>query len=150
MIQCNQLSYQYPGTKPLVFPDMDVPQGAIVLVSGPSGCGKSTLLALIAALVPPAGGELVVAGQALQSLSTVAADAWRATQVGFLPQKLHLSSALSVQHNLRMAQWAAGQPQDDAAIASALRALGVDALAARMPAQLSGGQAQRVALARAV
>lgn len=150
MIQSHKLCYQYPGGTPLTFPDMDVPQGASVLVSGPSGCGKSTLLALIAALVLPTTGELTVAGQALHTLNTVAADAWRASHVGFLPQKLHLSAALSVQDNLRMAQWAAGQPQDDRAIATALVALGVDAFAARKPAQLSGGQAQRVALARAV
>lgn len=150
MIQSQQLRYQYPGAPPLVFPDMDVPQGSVVLVSGTSGCGKSTLLALIAALVPPAAGELVVAGQALHTLTAVAADAWRATKVGFLPQRLHLSAALNVQDNLRMAQWAAGQPQDDRAIAAALAALGVDAFAQRKPAQLSGGQAQRVALARAV
>ena len=49
-----------------------------------------------------------------------------------------------------MAQWAAGQAQDDKRIIEALAALGVQDLAARKPAQLSGGQAQRVALARAV
>lgn len=150
MIQSHTLSYQYPGGTTLTFPDMDVPQGATVLVSGPSGCGKSTLLALIAALVPPASGTLVVAGRELPSLNRLAADAWRARTIGFLPQKLHLSSALTVLENLRMAQWAAGVPQDDSAIGTALNALGVSALSARKPSQLSGGQAQRVALARAV
>jgi putative ABC transport system ATP-binding protein len=150
LIQTQSLSYCYPGGTPLVFPDVDVPQAAVLLLSGPSGCGKSTWLALVAALVAPTAGHITVAGQPLQTLKKAAADAWRARAIGFLPQKLHLSAALSVEQNLAMAQWAAGTPQDDARIHTALRALGVLELANRLPAQLSGGQAQRVALARAV
>lgn len=150
MIQTRQLSYRYPGGPTLTFPDVDVPQGAVLLLSGPSGCGKSTWLALVAGLVAPTSGELTVADQPLAALKNVAVDAWRAGAIGFLPQKLHLSEALTVQQNLAMAQWAAGQPEDPARIAAALNALGVQDLARRKPAQLSGGQAQRVALARAV
>lgn len=150
MIRTHQLTYCYPAAETLVFPDVDVPQGSVLLLSGPSGCGKSTWLALVAALVAPASGTLTVAGQSLDALKNIAADAWRARTIGFLPQKLHLSAALSVQHNLAMAQWAAGVAQDDARIAAALQALGVQDLAGRKPAQLSGGQAQRVALARTV
>ncbi len=133
-----------------MFPDIDVAQGEVLLLSGPSGCGKSTWLALVAALVAPAGGQVTVAGQILQSLQGAAADAWRARTIGFLPQKLHLSAALTVQQNLAMAQWAAGVAQDDARSAAALQSLGVQSLSKRLPSQLSGGQAQRVALARAV
>jgi len=150
LIQSTQLSYCYPGGVPLHFPDVDVQQGGVVLLTGPSGCGKSTWLALVAGLVQAATGNLTVAGQALANLSGAAADAWRAKTIGFLPQKLHLSAALTVAQNLAMAQWAAGQAQDDARVRGALDALGVADLAHRKPAQLSGGQAQRVALARAV
>ena len=94
-----------------------------------------------------APGELPTAGQVLAGAAT---DRWRARSIGFLPQKLHLSAALSVHDNLALAQWAAGQAEDAGRIAGALAALGVGELAQRKPAQLSGGQAQRVALARAV
>ena len=150
MICTRSLRYAYPGGATLVFPDVDVAQGAVLLLSGPSGCGKSTWLALVAALVRPTAGSLVVAGQTLDTIKSVAADAWRAGAIGFLPQRLHLSAALSVYQNMAMAQWAAGQPQDAARIHAALQALGVQDLAQRKPGQLSGGQAQRVALARAV
>lgn len=153
MIQTRGLAYRYPGADAgdvLHFPDVDVAQGSVLLLSGPSGCGKSTWLALVAGLVMPTAGTLEVAGQRLDALPSVAADAWRARAIGFLPQKLHLSAALTVQQNLAMAQWAAGQPEDASAIATTLAALGVAELARRLPAQLSGGQAQRVALARAV
>jgi len=150
MIRTQGLCYQYPNGPLLAFPDVEVRQGAVLLLSGPSGCGKSTWLALVAALVAPTAGALVVAEQPLDALKSVAADAWRARAIGFLPQKLHLSAALSVQQNLAMAQWAAGQHEDASRIHAALHALGVSDLASRKPGQLSGGQAQRVALARAV
>lgn len=150
MICTRSLRYAYPGGATLVFPDVDVAQGAVLLLSGPSGCGKSTWLALVAALVRPTAGSLTVAGQTLDTIKSVAADAWRAGAIGFLPQGLHLSAALSVYQNMAMAQWAAGQPEDASRIHAALQALGVQDLAQRKPGQLSGGQAQRVALARAV
>jgi putative ABC transport system ATP-binding protein len=150
MIQTHQLTLQYPQGPTLAFPDVDVAQGAVVLLSGPSGCGKSSWLSLVAGLVAPTSGSLHVAGQNLSELRGAASDAWRAKTIGFLPQKLHLSAALSVRHNLDLAQWASGQSANEARVRAALQALGVLDLADRKPGQLSGGQAQRVALARAV
>jgi putative ABC transport system ATP-binding protein len=147
MIRTQGLAYAYPGGPTLRFDDVTVPQGGVLLLKGPSGAGKSTWLALAAGLVAPSQGQIEVAGQALTG---AAPDRWRARSIGFLPQKLHLSAALSVQDNLALAQWAAGQPEDAGRIGQALAALGVAELARRKPAQLSGGQAQRVALARAV
>lgn len=150
MIQTRQLAYRYGAGPELRFPDLDLPQGGVVLLKGPSGCGKSTWLALAAGLLRPAGGSIVVAGQNLAALQQLGTDAWRARAIGFLPQKLHLSEALTVAANLALAQWAAGVADDPAVVARALQALGLADLAARRPSQLSGGQAQRVALARAV
>lgn len=150
MISSRALQYRYPQGPVLAFPDVAVPQGGVLLLRGRSGAGKSTWLSLVAGLLAPSAGELVVAGQSLPDLTPVQRDAWRARHVGFLPQKLHLSPALSVAGNLGLAYYAAGLPEDGVAIQAALAALGVAELAARRPAQLSGGQAQRVALARAV
>jgi len=150
MIKTSALQFAYPGAAPLHFPDVDVPQGVTLLLRGPSGSGKSTWLALVAALVPPTAGSLEVAGQNLTALGRVQADAWRARTLGFLPQKLHMSVALTVAQNLGLAFWAAGVAQDRRRVDAALAAVGVAELADRLPEQLSGGQAQRVALARAV
>ena len=103
MIQTRGLCYRYPGGGELRFPDVEVPHGAVLLLSGPSGSGKSTWLALVAALVAPSAGTLYVADQAMGDLRGATADAWRAAHIGFLPQKLHLSAALTVQQNLAMA-----------------------------------------------
>ena len=150
MIGTTALTYRYAQGPALQFPDVAVPQGGVVLLRGASGAGKSTWLALVAGLLVPSSGAITVAGQPLADLKKSALDVWRAQTIGFLPQKLHLSAALTVHDNLAMAQWAAGQPQREAPIADALAALGVLDLAGRKPSQLSGGQAQRVALARAV
>lgn len=150
MIRTRALSYAHPGGPVLAFPDVEVAQGGVLLLRGRSGAGKSTWLALAAGLLTAGAGEIEVAGQALGALSARQRDAWRARHVGFLPQKLHLSEALTVAGNLELVYFAAGLPVDRAAIEAALLALGVAGLARRRPTQLSGGQAQRVALARAV
>nr|WP_315430785.1 ATP-binding cassette domain-containing protein [uncultured Albidiferax sp.] len=150
MIRTTGLAYGYAQAPEISFPDIDVAQGGVLLLKGPSGAGKSTWLALAAGLLRPSRGQIVVAGQDLTALKKVAADAWRAGAIGFLPQKLHLSEALTVAGNLAMAQWAAGVPDDPNAVQRTLEALDLVALAGRKPSQLSGGQAQRVALARAV
>jgi len=150
MIRTRGLAHAYPGAALRRFPDVDVRQGGTLLVRGRSGSGKSTWLSLVAGLRGTATGDLFVAGLQIGTQRGAEIDAWRARSIGFLPQKLHLSSALTVADNLALAYFAAGRPRDDAAIARALEHLGVADLAARRPHQLSGGQAQRVALARAV
>ncbi len=150
MIATRALRYQYLSGSPLAFADLDLSQGSTLLLRGNSGSGKSTWLALVAGLLTATGGSVVVAGQNLGDLKGRARDAWRARNLGFLPQKLHLSDALTVVDNLGLAYFAADLPRSDAAIDDALNALGLQGLGARRPSQLSGGQAQRVALARAV
>jgi putative ABC transport system ATP-binding protein len=150
VIETRALRYDYPSGPSLCFHDVDVPQGATLLLRGNSGAGKSTWLALVAGLLTPTAGEVVVAGQALSRLTRTGRDAWRARHLGFLPQKLHLSDALSVERNLALAFYAAGEREDRAAVRRALDLLGVGDLAGRRPLQLSGGQAQRVALARSI
>jgi len=134
----------------LRFVDMEAVQGAQVLLRGPSGSGKSTLLALIAGLLTPCAGRVVVAGTDVGALPRGERDAWRGRTLGFVPQRLHLSESLSVAQNLALPYVACGAPVDNARISSLLDRLGLAALHARRPHELSVGQAQRVALARAL
>lgn len=139
------------GSSPaLRFADVAVAQGAQVLLRGPSGSGKSTLLALIAGLLTPRAGQVVVAGTDVGALPRGARDAWRGATLGFMPQRLHLSESLTVGQNLALPFVACGAAVDEARIAVLLERLGLAALAARRPHELSVGQAQRVALARAL
>jgi len=150
VIRTRNLRHVFPAGSELHFADVVVPQGGTLLLRGPSGSGKSTWLALAAGLLTQTAGELLVAGQAVAALPGGERDRWRSRTLGFLPQKLFLSEALTVADNLALAFFAAGLPRNDAAIAQRLAALGLQTLAGRTPSQLSGGQAQRVALARAL
>ena len=150
MIQTEGLCFAYPRSEPLRFADVSVAQGGTLLLRGPSGSGKSTWLALASGLLTPTAGDVVVGGQSVGGLPPAARDAWRARHIGFLPQKLHLSDALSVADNLGLVFFASGLPVDRAAVERALQWLDIGSLSARKPSQLSGGQAQRVALARAL
>lgn len=150
MIHTHDLKFAYAQGPTLRFPDVSVPQGGTLLLRGASGCGKSTWLALVAGLLTPSDGGVAVAGQPLGALQPAQRDAWRARSVGFLPQRMHLSEALSLRDNLALAYFAAGLPVDQRTVNDTLASLGLGALAGRRPSQLSGGQAQRIALARAL
>jgi putative ABC transport system ATP-binding protein len=139
------------GSSPaLRFADVQAAQGERVLLRGPSGSGKSTLLALIAGLLTPSAGRVEVAGADVGAMARGARDAWRGATLGFVPQRLHLSESLTVAENLALPFVAGGLAVDHARIAALLDRLGLGALGARRPHELSVGQAQRVALARAL
>jgi putative ABC transport system ATP-binding protein len=151
MLAWQGLSYRYAGAlEAISYADFELAPGQHLLLRGASGSGKSTLLALLSGLLRVQQGELTVAGTSLSALSPRALDAWRGTTLGVVPQRLHLSEALTVAENLALPALAAGQGADDARAAELLTALGIDPLAHRRPHQLSVGQAQRVALARAL
>lgn len=141
------LQFAYRGGQPIRFPDLRLEQGRHLLLRGPSGSGKSTWLAMVAGLCAPSQGQLVVAGRAMDGRVP---DAWRATHVAVLPQRLHLSDAFDVRGNLALVDRAAGRAVRQEAIDQVLERLGLQGLVRRRPSQLSGGQAQRVALARAL
>lgn len=150
MIAWTGLRHRYALGSALAFDDLTLPAGQHLLLRGASGSGKSTLLALIAALMRPSGGEITVNGTALHALTARQSDAWRGANLGFVPQRLHLSAALTVADNLALPFIAAGLKPDAARAADLLKRLGLSELAQRLPHQLSVGQAQRVALARAL
>ena len=134
----------------LRFADFEAEQGAQILLRGPSGSGKSTLLALIAGLLTPRAGRVIVGGTDVGTLPRGQRDAWRGQALGFVPQRLHLSESLTVAENLALPFIACGAAVDNTRVGSLLERLGLTALSARRPYELSVGQAQRVALARAL
>lgn len=150
MIDVRGLEHRYAGTPVLSVPRWEVGRGERWLLLGASGSGKTTLLHILAGLVSPSAGAVSVDGANLNKLSNAERDRWRGANVGIVLQALHLVAHLSVRDNLRLAQYLAHAPQDDARVDDALEALGVRDKRERRPAQLSQGERQRVALARAV
>ena len=151
MLAWQGLSHRYDGAERAIrYADFGLGAGRHLLLRGASGSGKSTLLALLAGLLRVQQGALEVAGTDLAGLSPRALDAWRGATLGVVPQRLHLSDALTVAENLALPALAAGQGADPERAAELLAALDIAELAGRRPHQLSVGQAQRVALARAL
>jgi putative ABC transport system ATP-binding protein len=144
------LEHRYGSSRVLGLPEWTVAAGARCLVLGPSGSGKSTLLHILAGLLKPSTGSVSVFNEDLSFLKGSDLDRWRGRNVGIVLQALHLVSHLTVRANIRLAQYLARLPQDDAAVDRALGALGVADKAARRPDELSQGEQQRVAVARAV
>jgi len=150
MVLVENLEQRYGNDVALRVPRWQVEAAEQWLVTGPSGCGKSTLLHVLAGLLRPSAGRIVAFGQDLTALEPAQADRWRGATVGIVLQTLHLVAHLTVRANLRLAQYLARMPQDDAAIDEALSTLGVADKAARRARELSQGERQRVAIARAV
>jgi putative ABC transport system ATP-binding protein len=124
-------------------------EGEHHLLLGPSGSGKTTLLSLIAGLLTPDAGRVLVAGVDMGSAPPAARDALRRARIGIVFQTTRLIGALSVAGNLALAQRLAGRP-DASLVSRVLERLGIAHLAAARPRQLSQGEAQRAAIARAV
>jgi putative ABC transport system ATP-binding protein len=149
MLELRQLAKSFGDTP--VFRDvhLDLARGEFVALLGDSGVGKSTLLNCIAGLEPPDGGTLRLDGQDVPALPEDARARLRRAKLGFVFQAFHVLPHLSVTENVALPLLLLGRP-DAARVQSVLNAVGLGELAARMPAQLSGGQLQRVAIARAV
>jgi putative ABC transport system ATP-binding protein len=126
--------------------------GEFVALLGESGVGKSTLLNCIAGLDSADSGRIVVAGAELASLGEAGRARLRRRHLGFVFQAFHVLPHLNVADNVALPLLLLGQSGDktQARVSALLDAVGLGLLAARMPAQLSGGQLQRVAIARAV
>lgn len=152
MLQITNLSYRYPASRkaPLCFPAFSLARGENAILFGPSGSGKSTLLHLLAAILPPQDGALLINGLDLASLPRRAADAWRGRHIGFLTRKPMLVASLSVWENLLLPAYASRQAIDIARAEGLLRSLELADQARAMPHQLTPGQKQRAALARAL
>ncbi|HSR27474.1 MAG TPA: ABC transporter ATP-binding protein, partial [Actinomycetes bacterium] len=123
-----------------------VPAGRVVALLGPSGCGKTTLLRCIAGLERPDAGQVRLDGRDLSAPGAFVAPERR--RIGMVFQDGALFSHRTVLGNVN---YGVGRGADrDERARRALRLVGLDDKAERMPGTLSGGEQQRVALARAL
>ncbi|SFO76539.1 ATP-binding cassette, subfamily C, CydD [Actinomadura madurae] len=151
-IVLEEVTVRYPGSERAALErvSLRIAAGERVAVTGPSGAGKSTLLLVLAGLVAPDSGRVLVDGVDLAELDVAA---WR-SRLGWVPQRPHLFAA-SVADNIRLADPGAGTGR----VAEAARAAAVDfvddlpdgwdTVLGEGGAGLSAGQRQRLAIARA-
>ncbi|NJN42199.1 MAG: ATP-binding cassette domain-containing protein [Flammeovirgaceae bacterium] len=149
MISTSGLTYAY-NEKILAFPDLKIESGNHLLLLGESGSGKTTLLHLLGGLLRSQKGSIKVANTDVQNLTQSELDSFRGRHIGFIFQKNHLISALTVFQNLMLAPFLSHQPQNPNWIEQLLEKLSIAEKRNSQIKELSHGQAQRVAIARAL
>jgi molybdate transport system ATP-binding protein len=129
-----------------------VPPGRIVGLLGPNGAGKTTLLRVLAGLLVPDEGRVVLDGRVLDDTSTGAHVPPEARPVGVVFQNYLLFPHLSALENVAFGLRSRGVPKVEARGRAGewLERVGLGEYRASKPKHLSGGQSQRVALARAL
>jgi putative ABC transport system ATP-binding protein len=129
-----------------------VNRGEMVAIMGPSGSGKTTLLNCLSGLDAIDGGDVLIEGVSLASMSDDERTDYRAQRMGFVFQFYNLMPVLSAVENVELpllVSHTAAREARRRALA-ALEMVGLEARAAHVPEELSGGQRQRVTIARAL
>jgi putative ABC transport system ATP-binding protein len=124
--------------------------GEQVVLVGESGSGKSTLLNLIAGILLPDKGEIMVNGTDPTKLSEAARDRFRAANIGYVFQSFNLLQGFTAVENVLLGQmFGGGNGGSDRAI-QLLKSVGLEHRLHHKPRALSVGEQQRVAIARAL
>jgi len=131
---------------------LDLARGEYIAIMGESGIGKSTLLNLIAGLDSPDSGSIKLDGTEFTAMDDDARTLLRRERMGFVFQAFHLLPHLTVEQNaaLPLVLGGGAPAQCSQRTHELLGAVGIAALAASYPRELSGGEMQRVAIARAL
>ncbi|GER81313.1 MAG: ABC transporter ATP-binding protein [Anaerolineales bacterium] len=129
-----------------------VKNGEFVALVGPSGSGKTTMLSMLAALLSPTEGQILIGGQDLSKMNERQRVILRRERIGFTFQSNNLIPFLSAQENVELMLRLNGKLKHGERIRAAelLSRLGLGDRLTNLPAQMSGGQQQRVAIARAL
>ena len=135
----------YPnGTRALLPVELTVREGEFIPLLGPSGCGKSTLLKMVAGLLAPTDGRILLWRKPVDHVEA------SGHRLSFVFQEATLMPWARVQANVRLPLDLAGVPRDeaDARVHEALAMVGLDKFAGSLPRELSGGMQMRVSIAR--
>lgn len=152
MLEGRGLTHAYAGTPVLHGVDIAVDAGEVVALMGPSGSGKSTVLHLLAGLLQPDQGEVLLDGERLDHLLEAQRARTRLRRLGFVFQFGDLVPELTVVENVELPLRLLGVRRAAArrTALDTLGLLGIADLADRRLHEVSGGQAQRAAVGRAI
>jgi putative ABC transport system ATP-binding protein len=131
---------------------LELQRGEFVALVGPSGSGKTTMLAILAGLLEPTSGSIMIDGQELSTMKETERARFRRRRIGFTFQANNLVPYLTVLENVELMLRlnnelkAAGKQRAKELLAL----LGLEERMHVLPRQLSGGQRQRVAIARSL
>lgn len=132
--------------------NVDIFEGDLTVIMGSSGSGKSTLLYALSGMDSISGGELFYKEQDISKAPEKELTKLRANDFGFVFQRTHLISNLTLGENIRMAGLIANIPENEVKTRAEelISRMNLENAKDRLPSQVSGGEAQRAAVARAV
>ncbi len=137
----------YPnGTRALLPVSLNIQQGEFVTLLGPSGCGKSTLLNMVAGLLAPSAGRIIVWGESPNVQSQTK------QRMSFVFQEATLMPWTRIAANVRLPLDLQGVSRADAdhRVSNALKLVGLEKFGGSYPRELSGGMQMRVSIARSL
>ena len=150
MIAISGLRFQYENGPSFSFPDFTCAAGEHLLVLGESGRGKTTLLHLLAGMIKPKDGDVIINGTSTKPMGQAELDKFRGHNIGIIFQTAHFVESLSVIDNLMLSPFLSGKNATSAEAHAALQRLNMGHKSKEKPRNLSVGEQQRVAIARAV
>ena len=149
MIKTESLKFSYDGKKYFDFPDINLDSGENLLIIGNSGIGKTTLLHLLAGILKPESGSINISGTDISKFSDTELDKFRGDNIGIVFQKPHFISSLTINENLKLAQYLSpSKTSGDAK--KILESLNIKDKYQQKPNQLSEGEKQRASIALAL
>lgn len=147
MIEIKNLVKQFQNETEIEYCDITFETGKSYMLLGASGCGKSTLLNMIAGVLSPTRGDILIDGVNMSAASQKVKDRFRIEKIGYIFQDFKLISDMTVADNIGILRL---EGVDISRMDNMLQALDIhDKKNARIK-HLSGGQKQRVAIARAL
>lgn len=152
MIEVKNIVKRFGDLEVLHGVTLDIADGEIVSIVGASGAGKSTLLQIMGSLLSADGGEVIIDGVELSTLSEDKLSDFRNRHIGFIFQSYHLLPEFTAVENVMMPMLIAGSKRSDAEVRARelLEMVGMSHRVEHKPEALSGGEQQRVAIARAL
>lgn len=151
MIETENLTFHYNQREQVFsFPNISLKKQEDLLIIGKSGIGKTTLLHLLAGLLKPASGNILIDGTTINSLSPSKLDLFRGQHIGLVFQKNYAIRSLNVFENMQARLFFSKKPLNPTAIDQLLRELGLIEYKRQKIKELSEGQLQRLGIALSV
>lgn len=147
MISIKGVAKRFPNERDINYKDMDFEDGKSYMLLGASGCGKSTLLNMIAGILSPESGEILIDGTDMTKKSQKEKDKFRIKNIGYIFQDFKLIPEMTVIDNINILRL---ERVDTSRADEILGKLGMLEKKNKKIKHLSGGEKQRVAIARAI
>lgn len=155
MLELKNLKKSYPEPDGGELPILDIPSWHVdaaeqVVVVGASGCGKTTMLHIIAGILRPTSGHVLIDGWDIPLLTEAERDRFRARRIGYVFQTFNLLPGFSALENVLLGMTFAGGKTDKQRARDLLDRVGLGHRLHHKPGQMSVGEQQRVSVARAL